>query len=233
MTKPAAANRAEHTAARCGKLPPMNDLALGAILLMLGAAPLSLLALAFTDLIRLPAVLRSGWATATCAVLSLPALVWLGQSVWGWAGAAHLGPLCAAYGSPDYRPIDPLDVRVAALDLRGDAVPPWAKALTAPSGPLDRYVLAGAAPVTLQVRRVTHHENRWFKVQMDRFRVIDETYGTVRAEGDELWIEAGWRIWRCGLESGPKATDESRYPGGDGIARFVERALRGPASARS
>jgi hypothetical protein len=206
----------------------VNDLAIGLIVLMLAAAPASLLVLVFADVIRLPESWKRGWIIAIGSVLALPAVVSAGFSLWGWAGAAHLGPLCAAYATPSLPSSPPVAGRVAQLDIEPAAatLPLWSAALLAAGGPLDS--LEAGAPVTLEMRRVTHHQNRWFTVQMDRFRIIDRDFGTVRGEADELWIRAGRQTWHCGVESGPEPTRTTRYPGGSGVARFVLRALRGP-----
>jgi hypothetical protein len=82
------------------------------------------------------------------------------------------------------------------------------------------------------VRRLTHHQNFWFKVEMDRFRLLQRQWGSVLAEGDELWITAGRARYHCGIVSGRNTVraERSPWPGGDGVAKFVERG-RQPAPA--
>jgi hypothetical protein len=77
------------------------------------------------------------------------------------------------------------------------------------------------------VRRVTHHKNLWFEVTMERFRLVDREWGTVLAEGDELWIDAGRARHHCGIVSGTTVVDRDRspWPDGAGVARFVARGL--------
>jgi hypothetical protein len=84
---------------------------------------------------------------------------------------------------------------------------------------------------SLEARRVTHHRNRWFDVQMDRFRLRDRATGAVLAEGDELWINAGRATYHCGIGSGPEATTATAWPSGDGVARFVRAVTRMPPPA--
>jgi len=62
---------------------------------------------------------------------------------------------------------------------------------------------------------------------MERFRLIDREWGTVLAEGDELWIDAGRARHHCGIVSGTTVVDRDRspWPDGAGVARFVARGL--------
>jgi hypothetical protein len=242
----------------------MNDLALGIIVLTFAAVPLSLLVLAVADVIHLPdADRRNRWISRCLAALALPGVVVLGVLVWGWAGAAHLGPLCAAFATPEYRNAAPLTLRSLLIDSDQGMDPPWAAALLRNAGgPLEfvEYVrpvgrtgspvpVAGEfavpaetslaiseskdlsprpmdspeiqSPYKLEARRRTHHRNRWFDVQMDRFRLIDRSTDAVVAEGDELWIRAGRATYHCGIGSGPEPTSSTTWPAGDGVARFV------------
>ncbi|MCU0760976.1 MAG: hypothetical protein MUF07_17500 [Steroidobacteraceae bacterium] len=252
----------------------MNDLALGIIVLTFAAVPLSLLVLAVADVIHLPdAERRHRWINRCLAALALPAVLVLGVLVWGWAGAAHLGPLCAAYATPEYRNAAPLVLRSLLIDSDQGVDPPWAAALLrGAGGPLEfvEYVPPGRetgaprsdgrqadasaeAPYVdsgsimrngkiidspeiqssyrLEARRRTHHRNRWFDVQMDRFRLIDRDTDAVLAEGDELWIRAGRATYHCGIGSGPEPTPSTTWPAGEGVARFV-RALLVPRAPR-
>lgn len=214
----------------------MNDLALGIIVLTIAAVPLSLLVLAIADVVHLPdAERRDRWINRCLAALALPALLALGVLVWGWAGAAHLGPLCAAYATPEYRNEQPLALRSLLVDSDQGADPPWAAALLAAAGgPLEFIEYAPRAAelpavqsaYRLEARRRTHHRNRWFTVQMDRFRLIDRSTDAVLAEGDELWIRAGRATYHCGIGSGPEPTAATSWPGGDGVLRFLRPVTR-------
>ncbi len=219
----------------------MNDLALGAIVATLAAVPLSLLLLAVANVIRLPeAEQRHRWINRCLAALALPLGAMLGVLVWGWAGAAHLGPLCAAFATPEFRNTQPLALRSLLIDSDQGNDPPWAAALLkSGGGPLDfveyEPVRAPAAAASqaampmqsayaLEARRITHHRNRWFHVEMDRFQLIDRATGVALAEGDEIWIKAGRATYHCGIGSGTRPSSASSWPGGDGVARFVQAA---------
>lgn len=218
----------------------MNDLALGFVVLVIAAAPVALLILFLADGLGLERAgrVRRG-ARIALAVLSLPALAWFGVAAWGWAGAAHLEPLCQAYATPEYRAVRPVPPGAILLDITaGDAAPGDA----APAAPLPAWTrafgprliidpsspAAATAPLVLEVRRVTHHRSRWFTVEMERFRLLQREWGTVLAEGDELWVTAGRARHHCGIVSGPYAVraDRTPWPGGDGVARFVARGLQ-------
>lgn len=213
----------------------MNDLALGLVVLVIAAAPVALLILFLADGLGLERAgrVRRG-ARIALAVLAMPALVWTGIAVWGWAGAAHLEPLCQAYATPEYRAVRPVPPGAILLDAaHGGAAPGWTRAfggqlVTDPASPA-----AATAPLALEVRRVTHHRNRWFTVELERFRLLQREWGTVLAEGDELWVTAGRARYHCGIVSGPYAVraDLTPWPGGDGVAKFVARGLQ-PAPLR-
>jgi hypothetical protein len=214
----------------------VSDLALGALVAVLVAVPASLLGLALADVIRLPdAERRDRWINRCLAALSLPAALVLGVLFWGWAGAAHLGPLCAAYGSPEFRNEAPLALRSLAIDSDQGAMPGWAPALLKSAGGpvefLEQEVPAASAPIEsthrLEARRVTHHQNRWFKVEMDRFRLLDRKSGGVLAEGDEIWIQAGRARYHCGIGSGRRPQAGAEWPAGRGVANFVAQAALG------
>lgn len=219
----------------------MNDLALGFVVLVIAAAPVALLILFLADGLGLERAgrVRRG-ARIALAVLSLPALAWFGVAAWGWAGAAHLEPLCQAYATPEYRAVRPVPPGAILLDATpghaapddaaapAEPPPPWtlafgAQLVTDPASPA-----AATAPLALEVRRVTHHRSRWFTVEMERFRLLQREWGTVLAEGDELWVTAGRARHHCGIVSGPYAVraDRTPWPGGDGVARFVARGLQ-------
>jgi hypothetical protein len=244
----------------------VNDLALGIIVLTIAAVPLSLLVLGFTDVVRLPdAESRNRWINRCLAALAVPGLLVLGVLVWGWAGATHLGPLCAAYATPEYRNEQPLTLRSLLIDSDQGAEPPWAAALLAGAGgPVEVLEYAPTAAETprsiaarkpdvsaetpksssiyvseaetvgpedqsayrLEARRRTHHRNRWFTVEMDRFRLIDRSTAAVLAEGDEMWIRAGRATYHCGIGSGREPTADTAWPAGDGVRRFLEPLTR-------
>jgi hypothetical protein len=229
----------------------MDDLALGAIVLLIAAMPASLLLLLVLDVIRGRAAAKRRWIVGCLALLVVPALGWLGRAVWGWAGAAHLEPLCAAYATPEFRGRAAPGTRSVVLDNGASEPPPWAAALLQPPlaldfvewplpdgrvarlGPDGRRELDGPlqSAYALEVRRARHHENRWFRVDLERFRVVDRSWGTSFAEGDELTLQAGARLWHCGIASGRAVTDPPA-DAGPGIARFLGRALYGPGGKR-
>jgi hypothetical protein len=220
----------------------VNELALGLIVATLAAVPLSLLVLALADVIRLPDLeRRHRWINRCLAALALPVTMLLGVLVWGWAGSTHLGPLCAAYGSPEFHSDAPLALRSLAIDSDQGTAPAWAPALLkSAGGPLD-FIEHEPARVggtiqsayALQARRVTHHQNRWFKVEMDRFRLLDRGTGSVVAEGDEIWIRAGRAQYHCGIGSGRSPTAQTDWPAGNGVASFVTQAARGAQGRRT
>ena len=208
----------------------MTDLALAAVVLALVAVPASLLLLALADVLGLAGEGRRRRIVRYVLVaLAVPCAGLLAVAVWGWAGAAHLGPLCAAYATPEFRAATPLRARRITVDSDQRAAPPWAATLADPAAlsPARLSARAQEANLRLEARRVLHHQNRLFRVEMDRFRLIDEAHGGAIAEGDEIWIRAGRATWHCGIASGPEPTDRTTYPAGDGVARFVSRALRG------
>lgn len=229
----------------------MSDLALGAIVVLIAAMPASLLLLLVLDMIRGRSAVARRRVLTGLAVLAVPALGWLGRAVWGWAGAAHLEPLCAAYATPEFRGQASAGTRSIVLSAEGADPPPWAGALLRPPAALDfvewplpdgkvlrleptgRRELDGPlrSAYALEVRRVPHHRNRWFSVELERFRLIERSVGASFAEGDELRLQAGTRRWHCGIASGRNVTGP---PGdaGPGIARFLGRALYGPVGKR-
>lgn len=226
----------------------MSDLALGVIVLTFIAVPVSLLLLALADVIRLDGEgARRRWIRNCLYALAVPAAIPLGIAMWGYAGAAHLEPLCQAYAQAEYRSERPVAATALILEgdsLRADAQPGWARAITtalgAPRGPLNTIAVAPDRDETaaiiaaasdqalrLRVQRLVHHENRWFRVQMDRFSLTQAAEGTTLALADELWIDAGRARYRCGIVSGAIPTADSTYPSGDGVAGFVGRVLAG------
>jgi hypothetical protein len=217
----------------------MNDLAIGFIALIVAAVPVSLGVLLLADGAGLDGEGRTRrWIRIALAVLAVPALAWTGVAAWGWAGAAHLEPLCQAYATPEFRAVrqvPPGDILLDVSAMTGTATapsPPWTTAFGARLITDPRSPAGAAAPLELEVRRLLHHQSLWFKVEMERFRLLERQWGNVLAEGDELWISAGRARYHCGLVSGPYAVraDRTPWPGGDGIAKFVERG-RQPAPA--
>jgi hypothetical protein len=221
----------------------MSDLMLGLIALIIAAVPVSLGVLMLADGFGLDGEGRTRrWFRIALAVLAVPALAWTGVAAWGWAGAAHLEPLCQAYATPEFRAVrqvPPGDILLDVGRVDGATVgsrasppdlPPWSKALGARLVTDASSPAAAAAPLELEVRRLTHHQSLWFKVEMDRFRLIERQWDSVLAEGDELWISAGRARYHCGLVSGarPVRADRTPWPGGAGIAKFVEQG-RQPA----
>lgn len=216
----------------------MNDLALGIVVFTFLAVPASLLLLVLADVIRLEGEgVRRRWIRRCLGALALPAVVPFGLAAWGWAGAAHLEPLCQAYASPEFRSTRPISTDVISLDTKpGTESPQWVSAFgnSAFGNDAPRLLLDPADPAStttryvLEVRRLTHHRNLWFTVQMERFRLLERPWGTVLAEGDELWVEAGRERYHCGIVSGaqPVSSDRTPWPGGAGVARFVVRGLQ-------
>ena len=205
----------------------MNEVILGGIVLIWIAVPLSLLVLLLADVVQLGRDgQRERWIRRTLATLMIPAALIFVRSAWGWAGAAHLEPLCQAYATPEFRTERPLYSTRIAVDRVSDAGPPpaWLTTLS----PWMQGSDPSEATVTLEVRRVTHHANALFTVTLERFRMLDRSSGLTLAEGDELWIDAGAMRYHCGIESGRQPTRNTRYPSGDGVARFVRRTLEGP-----
>lgn len=231
----------------------MSDLALGIIVFTFVAVPASLLLLALADVIRLEGEgQRKRWIRNCLWALAVPASVPLGIAAWGWAGAAHLEPLCHAYASAEYRSERPIKASGLVIEsdqiTEGGAPPAWAQTLVdelrSPRGSIDDVRIAVpaandgrlvSAPVPrsagralrLQARRIVHHENLWFRVEMDRFRLADIEDGMTLGLADELWIDAGRTRYFCGIVSGAIPTTRSEYPAGDGVVRFVRRALAG------
>jgi hypothetical protein len=232
----------------------LSDLALGIIVFTCVAVPASLLLLALADVIRLDGEgRRKRWIRNCLWALAVPASIPLGIAAWGWAGAAHLEPLCQAYASPEFRSERPIVAASLVIDSdqvsAAGAAPVWAskivEQLNSPTGPLgdvrvesrssDRVAImpiASGRALRLESRRRLHHENLWFRVEMDRFRLFDSDSGITLALADELWIDAGRTRYHCGIESGVIPTKSSRYPDGDGVARFVGNAMAGSTLRR-
>jgi hypothetical protein len=87
----------------------LDDLALASIVALIAAMPISLAVLLLTDVVRLDGEGQKRlWIRRALTVAALPLIPWFGISAWGWAGAAHLEPLCFAYGDPDIRNTYPI-----------------------------------------------------------------------------------------------------------------------------
>lgn len=230
----------------------MSDLALGIVVFIFVAVPASLLVLALADVIRLEGEgRRKRWIRNCLWALAVPASVPIGIAAWGWAGATHLQPLCQAYASPEFRsdrPVPAIRLVMAGNRLWEDAPPGWVRSieeqLRIPRGPLETIVIERAstddfrgntsAPgqsIRLEVNRIVHHENIWFRVEMDRFRLADDFDGVTLALADELWIDAGRSRYRCGIMSGAHPKEASEYPSALGLIRFVERTIAGSPTA--
>jgi len=221
--------------------PAFSDLVLGIVIFTFLAVPASLLLLLLADVIRLEedGVKRS-WIRRCLWTLGVVATVPFGMLAWGWAGAAHLQPLCQAYATPEYRATRPFEATTLLLEITGvegredtsAALPAWTRHFGRGGAPalfVDSAVPVAADPaLSLEVRRVIHHRNLWFEVTMDRFRLVDRQWGTVLAEADEIWVDAGRARHHCGIISGasPVSRERTSWPDGVGVARFVERGLR-------
>lgn len=227
----------------------MSDLALGVVVFTFVAVPASLLLLALADVIQLEGEgRRKRWIRNCLWALALPASVPLGIAAWGWAGAAHLEPLCQAYASPEFRSEGPIVASTLVIEsdqaLTGDAPPAWAaivvEQLKSPNGPLeDVHILTRSAEssvitpsssgrtLRLQARRQLHHENLWFRVEMDRFRLSDAGDEITLALADEIWIDTRRVRYHCGIVSGRNPRTGSEYPAGDGVAGFIRQAITG------
>ena len=224
----------------------MSDLALGTVVFVFLAVPASLLLLVLADVIRLEGEGARRRRIRQCLwSLAVPAGVLFGIAAWGWAGAAHLQPLCQAYATPEFRGSRSIEAEAVLLDGTGSVaidttspgrtaadLPPWTRHFGREGTPRLVTTAADATArntmLTLEVRRMTHHRNLWFTVTLERFRLVDREWGTVLAEGDELWVDAGRARHHCGIVSGttPVSKDKTPWPDGEGVARFVRRGLQ-------
>ncbi len=85
------------------KRQAVNDFALGAMVAILAAVPVSIALFAVADLV--PAhwqsrLGRSRLLRVAAILLALPAVPLAFQTLWAWSGATHLKPLCMAYAEP-------------------------------------------------------------------------------------------------------------------------------------
>lgn len=219
----------------------MNELALAAIVLVWVAVPASLLILVLTEVVKLEGEERfKRWIRGCLLALAPPLLLILASFAWGWAGAAHLEPLCSAYATPEFRQPQPLSQRRLWIDsdqtTRAGDLPAWSARLVVPNGPFEALYVEGRSSresaaveqtLRLEVRRLTHHRSRLFHVQLDRFTLVDPQFGRTLAIADELWVDAGRHRYHCGIGSGRYPTERTSYPDSAGVANFLSRALTG------
>lgn len=112
----------------------MSDLVLGLIVLIVAAVPISLGVLLLADGAGLDGEGRTRrWIWVALAALAVPGLAWTGVAAWGWAGEAHLKPLCQAFATPEYRATTPVQPGEILLDALPTASPPpaWTRAFGA------------------------------------------------------------------------------------------------------
>lgn len=217
----------------------MSELTLGAVVLIITAVPLALLVLFWTDVLpstRWASLQR--WRPYLLIGLSVVAIPIGVVRIWGWAGAAHLEPLCQAYARPEIFNTTERDIQrliwreksAGQSDIPSQrTLPPWTSAVSLPIHIYNPSALStlDTSAARLEVERIIHHRNLFFEVQLDRVRIL--SYDGLEEWGiaDELWLEAGPYRYHCGVESGPYATNHTRYPDGDGIARFIRSTLSG------
>ena len=84
---------------------------------------------------------------------------------------------------------------------------------------------APAATRLLQVRRATVQASFWTRIGVERFRLYDRATRVLLADGEEMWIDAGWARHRCAIASGPLPVRGREAPAGPGIADFVRAAV--------
>lgn len=175
---------------------------------------------------------------------------------WTWGGATHLKPRCIARAEPVYASVlypggdtqgTPVPVPVAVLQVAapGAGPPAWAAALLGPGGwayyewrrPDGRLMRVGAdgslapapqsvAGALLRVNRGSGRSSAWARITVDRFRLTDLATGTLLADGEEMWVDAGPARYRCGIVSGPYPVRGDDYPPGNGVARYLFKAIR-------
>jgi hypothetical protein len=169
------------------------------------------------------------WRRVAGLAIGAAATAALGVLVWGWAAATHLGPLCIAYGAAEVYTTEPVPVRAVHLDMDADVQADVA-------GELSTVASALATPgsegrdIALQARQVTHHANRWLRVEMTRIAVRDRGFDSVLGEADEMWVIAGPHRFHCGVASGdePVRSDAPVSPGR--VAAFVRAVVAGARS---
>ncbi|MBK6598814.1 MAG: hypothetical protein IPG25_13345 [Proteobacteria bacterium] len=159
----------------------MNDLALGAIVAVLAAVPLSIALFAAADL--LPAQWRSRLARhrlfrIAALLLLLPALPFAFATLWAWSGAAHLKPLCLAYAEP----------RIASASLAA---------------------VRDGVTVSVSKDSRLRENSRWFQTQVDSYTLRDQASGTRLAAADDIRLRAGRATYHCGISSSRLPTRQS------------------------
>jgi hypothetical protein len=175
---------------------------------------------------------------------------------WTWGGATHLKPRCLARAEPDYarvlfpggdvdRAPAPVPVSGLRVDAPGEAPPAWAAALLGPGGfPFYEWrradgtwvqvapdgtqtpIASPSAGALLKVRRASAESSYWARITVDRFLLTDLATGSLLADGEEMWVDAGPARYRCGIASGPYPVPGRDYPEGYGVARFLGKAVR-------
>lgn len=200
---------------------------------------------------RLGPVAFRAVTAALAAVVAAAAVL----GAWTLGGATHLKPRCVARAEPVYpgrgdagegtpAPLPVNRVLVDAPD-HGGAPPAWARHLLAPGGfatyewrradgsiaRVGRDGVATPMPgatadAVLTVRRSATSASYWAPITVDRYELRERRTGTVLATGEEMWVDAGPARFRCGVASGPLPVRARDYPEGDGVARFLRRAVR-------
>jgi hypothetical protein len=200
--------------------------------------------------------LGSGRFRALLASLGLAIGTGTLMLAWTWGGATHLKPRCLARAEPVYASVlfpggdaegTPVPVPVSGLRVEapGPQPPAWAASLpgrpglpyyewrrsdgslvrVGPDGRLTPVASSGAGAV-LRVRRASQRSSYWARITVDRFLLTDLATGTLLADGEEMWVDAGPARYRCGIVSGPYPVRGDDYPPGDGVARFLFKAIR-------
>ena len=217
----------------------MSELTLGAVVLIVAAVPLALLVLFWTDILPTTRWARlQRWRPYLLIGLSVFVIPIVVVRIWGWAGAAHLEPLCQAYARPEVFNTISRDIQRLIWWEKGSRqsdtpsqriLPPWTAAVALPIDVENPSALSAmdTSAARLEVERIVHHRNLFFEVQLDRVRVLSHDGLEEWGIADELWLEAGPYRYHCGVESGPYATNKTQYPGGDGLARFIQSTLKG------
>lgn len=219
-------------------LPGLADLGLAGLVLVLAVVPAALVLLVISSLLevyrldsRLEARLGHRAYRLSGFVLAAVVIGFFGWMSWGWSAATHLKPLCLARAEPVYWRDEPVAATALSLDVTTPE-PGWTRDLAGPGSFAGFNLSATGTPgsVVLRVRRRTVEDRYWTRISADRFQVFEQSSGEVLAEGDELWIDAGRRQYRCGIASGPLPVRGADYPATLGIRRFLLEAARPPGA---
>ena len=179
-------------------LPTFTDLGLAAVELVLAVVPA---ALAF---LGLAGVLQATRLDARLAALVGPAALRAGALLGGAALLVVFLRLSWDWSAATH--LKPLCGALAA---------PWFSPTPA------------AGEATVGVRRRVIESGYWTTITGDRYRAVDAE-GTLLAEADELWIDAGPTRYRCGVLSGPRPVRRQEPDGAaTALARFLARARQG------